>query len=499
MKSHTKESRGLGISGKSFLTAVGILAVLMAGTYLLTLFVPAGSFERAMQDGKETILAGTYHRIEGGIPFWKWLLSPLLVLGSSQGGTLIAVILFLLILGGTSNILNRTGTMRYMLGKVVHATGDRKYLLLVMVSLLFFSLGAFVGSTEEIVPMVPFAVALSLAFGWDEMVGLGMSLGAVACGFSTGVLNPFTTGVAQTFMGLPMFSGVSLRLLTYVVIYLALLGFLISRAGKCEKRAACGRDSVHSEENSRKGKSGIPILPPYASYMSAHPSGASQAFERDSRLEASVRFFAGTMLVCFGCIVLSAFLPGLSDFLLVLVALFFLVIGVGCGICSGEGRRRVGSYFFFGIISLLPSVLLILMAGSVQYTMTEAGILDTLLYWIVEAVEGLPVYGAVLCIFLFCMAINFFVSSGSAQAVLMMPLLAPLADLCGISRQLTVLAFLFGDGFSNLIYFTNPVLLIALSLAGVSYGRWIRWSARLHVMIFALCCLILMLGAAIGY
>lgn len=470
MKSHTKESRGLGVSGKSFLTAVGILAVLMAGTYLMTLFVPAGSFERIVQDGKETILAGTYHRIEGGIPFWKWLFSPFLVLGSSQGGTLTAVILFLLILGGTSNVLNRTGTMGYMLRKVVHATGGRRYLLLVMVSLLFFSLGAFVGSTEEIVPMVPFAVALSLAFGWDKMVGLGMSLGAVACGFSTGVLNPFTTGVAQSFMGLPVFSGISLRLFTYGVIYLALLGFLVSCARRCEKRTGSSQDS-----------------------------GPFQSFEQNPRLEVCVRIFAGTMLVCFGCIVASAFVPGLSDYLLVLVAISFLVIGVGCGISSGTGRRRAGSYFFFGVISLLPSVLLILMAGSVQYTMTEAGILDTVLYWIVEAVEGLSVYGAVLCIFIFCMGINFFVSSGSAQAVLMMPLLAPLADLCGISRQLTVLAFLFGDGFSNLIYFTNPVLLIALSLAGVSYGRWIRWSAGLHVMLFVLCCLILLLGAAAGY
>ena len=102
-------------------------------------------------------------------------------------------------------------------------------------------------------------------------------------------------------------------------------------------------------------------------------------------------------------------------------------------------------------------------------------------------------------IFLFTMIINFFVSSGSAEAVLLMPLLGPLSDLCGISRQLTVLAYNYGDGFSNLIYFTNPCLLIALSLAGISYGKWLKWSLKLQGMIAVCCCLILLLGTLVGY
>lgn len=445
-----EETKGLNISITSFMAALGILFALMALTYVLTLLIPGGN-----------------------IPFWKWLLSPVLVLGSAQGGTLLAVMIFLLVIGGTFNALDRSGTMDYMLRKIVHAAGHKKYLLLSMVTLFFLSMGAFVGSFEECIPLVPLSVVLAIAMGWDELVGLGMSLGAVACGFSTGVLNPFTTGVAQTLMDLPVFSGISLRLLTYVVIYGCLLLFLILYAKKCEKR------------NAAEGKN-------------ASAEGIS-AFVRKEHLEASMRFFVGTIGVCFLMILLSVFIPGLSDYLMVLVALFFLVAGVGCCICSKIKPRKAASYFGHGVLSILPSLLLILMAGSIQYTMNEAGIMDTILDFAVSMISGMPKQTGILCVFLFAMIINFFISSGSAEAVLLMPILAPLADVSGISRQLMVLAFNYGDGFSNLIYFTNPCLLIALSLVNVSYGRWIKWSLKLQVMIAVCCCAILLLGTVIGY
>ncbi len=445
-----KETKGLNISVTSFVAAIGILLALMTLTYILTLVIPGGN-----------------------IPFWKWLLSPILVIGSPQGGTLVAVMIFLLVIGGTFNALDRSGTMDYMLRKIVHAAGKRRYVLLSMVTLFFLSMGAFVGSFEECIPLVPLAVVLAVAMGWDELVGLGMSLAAVACGFSTGVLNPFTTGVAQTLMDLPVFSGISLRLLSYVVIYGCLLLFLIPYARKCEKCNGAVRKEM--------------------------PSESIGTFVQKEHLEASMRFFVGTIGVCFLVIVLSVFVPALSDYLMVLVAVFFLIAGVGCCICSQIKPRKAASYFGYGVLSILPSLLLILMAGSIQYTMNEAGIMDTILDFAVYLIAGMPKQTGILCVFLFAMIINFFVSSGSAEAVLLMPILAPLADVSGISRQLMVLAFNYGDGFSNLIYFTNPCLLIALSLVNVSYGRWIKWSLKLQVMIAVCCCSILLLGSAIGY
>ncbi len=469
----TKEKKGLDISAKSFVAAIGILLALMVVTYILTLVIPAGSYERIISDGRETIVDGSYHEISGGIPFWKWLLSPILVLGSAQSVTLIAVIVFLLVIGGTFNTLDRSGTMYYLLKKIVHFTGDNKYKLLAVVTLFFLSLGAFIGSFEECIPMVPLAVALALAMGWDEMVGIGMSLGAAACGFSTGVLNPFTTGVAQTLMGLPVFSGISLRLFTFILIYGCLLLSLIPYAKKCEKKNQTREESVTTDK--------------------------IQQYKRNEKLDRAVRFFVITLIICFATILLSAFVPAISDYIMIIVAVFFLIAGIGSCKCAGLGGRKIASYFGYGVLSILPSVLLILMAGSIQYTMTEAGILDTILHFAVGIISEMPVYTGILCIFLFTMIVNFFISSGSAEAVLLMPLLGPMADLSGISRQLTVLAFNFGDGFSNIIYFTNPCLLIGLSIVGISYGKWIKWSAKLQLMIFTVCCGMLLLGTVIGY
>ena len=442
------EEKGLSISINSFITAVGILAVLMIFTYILTLVIPGG-----------------------GIPFWKWLLSPTLVLGSEQGVTMCAVIVFLLVLGGTFNALDRSGTMDYMLRKIVHFARGRKYTLLALVTLFFLSMGAFIGSFEECIPMVPLVVALSIAMGWDALVGLGMSMGAVACGFSTGVLNPFTTGVAQTLMGLPAFSGISLRLLTYLAVYVCLLLFLIPYAKKCEKNV--GEVGTTAE--------GV------------------VSFVKNQEKEAAVRFFVVTLATCFLCILLSVFVKGLSDYLMIIVAVFFLIAGIGCCVCVKIGVKKSFFYFKYGVGSVLPSTLLILMAGSIQYTMTEAGIMDTILDFAVSVISQLSVYQGILCMFLFSMLINFFVSSGSAEAMLLMPIFGPLADSCGISRQLAVLAYNYGDGFSNLIYFTNPCLLIALNLVGISYGKWIRFSAKLQLMILIVCCMILLLGTAVGY
>lgn len=444
-----KENKGLNISAGSFIVAIGILIGLMVLTYILTLVIPGGS-----------------------IPFWKWALSPVLVLGSKQGGTLIAVMVFLLVIGGTFNALDRSGTMDYMLRKIVHAAGDKKYLLLAVVTLFFLSMGAFIGSFEECIPLVPLAVMLAVTMGWDELVGLGMSLGAVACGFSTGVLNPFTTGVAQALMGLPTFSGISLRLLTFVVVFTCLMLFLIPYAHKCEKK------------NAAKNKSDGPT---------------AVLFVKKDSMELSMRFFVGTIGVCFLMIALSVFIPGLSDYLMILVAVFFLIAGVGCCICSKIKARKAWSYFGYGMVTIMPSLLLIMMAGSIQYTMNESGIFEPISEFAQFFIMSMPKHAGILFIFLFAMLMNFFVSSGSAEAVLLMPIFASIVDSCDMSRQLMVLAFNYGDGFSNLIYFTNPCLLIALSLVGVSYVKWIKWSMKLQLMIAVCCCGILLLGSIIGY
>ena len=201
--SNQKEKKGLNISAKSFVTAIVIIFVLMILTYILTFMIPGG-----------------------GIPFWKWALSPVLVLGAKGNGSIIAVIAFLLVIGGIFNALEKCGLMKYMLDKMTARFGHKRYTLLAAITLFFMALGSFVGSFEECVPLVPIVVALAINLGWDALVGMGMSLLAIGCGFAAGICNPFTVGVAQELVGLPMFSGMWFRGISFLLIYAVLLGFL---------------------------------------------------------------------------------------------------------------------------------------------------------------------------------------------------------------------------------------------------------------------------------
>ena len=173
-------SEGLNIGVRSFLIAIGIIFILMVATYVLTLVVPGGEYARIPDaSGNMIIDAETgFHYTEGGIPLWKWILSPFLVLGAEGSGTIIAILIFLLVIGGVFNSLTACGMMNYMLGKIVDRFGSVKYRLMTVLVLFFMTLGSLVGSFEEVIPMTPIVVALSVALGWDAVTGVALQSGA---------------------------------------------------------------------------------------------------------------------------------------------------------------------------------------------------------------------------------------------------------------------------------------------------------------------------------
>ena len=203
-----QNKKGISISAKSFLAAIVIIFLLMVATYLLTFVIPGGEYTRIPdENGNMVIDPAGFRQVEGGLPFWKWLLSPLLVLGADGSAALIAVIIFLLVIGGVFNALTEHGLMNYMLSRLVARFGAVRYRLMAVLIFFFMAMGSLVGSFEEVVPLVPIVVSLALGLGWDAQTGLAMSLLAIGCGFAAGIANPFTIGVAQTLAGLPMFSG----------------------------------------------------------------------------------------------------------------------------------------------------------------------------------------------------------------------------------------------------------------------------------------------------
>lgn len=467
------------IGTRSFVTALIVLFALMIFTYALTFLLPAGEYERVVTDGTESIVNGTYHAVEGGMSFWKWLLSPFLALGSSGAFTVIAIIVFLLIIGGAFNGMDDCGVLSYMFNRVYRLAENRKYLLLPLVSLFFMSLGAFVGSFEECVPLVPIAVALAYSLGWDALTGLGMSLLAVGFGFSTGVCNPFTVGVAQELAGLPMFSGIWMRLLTFVLIYGLLMAFLIPYAKRIER-------------NPKRS-------PIYDPALIERWVSLRCEFVADKKKDRALVWFAVILGAGILMILSSSFVPLLQDIIMPAIGLVFLLAGTISSLVSGMGLKKYLKSFAKGMLNILPAVLLILMANSIRYTMLESRILDTILYKVVTLTQNAHSGVVVLLIYALALIMELFISSGSAKAFLLMPLISPIADLNGISRQISVLAYAFGDGFSNVFYPTNPVLLISLGIVGISYGKWFKWSAKIQLSILALTSALLLFANAIGY
>ena len=315
--------------------------------------------------------------------------------------------------------------------------------------------------------MAPIVVALSMALGWDAVTGVAISLLATGCGFAAGIANPFTIGVAQSLAGLPMFSGMWLRVLSFVLIYALLLWFIRSHAKKVERPAEEG--------------------------------GAGIEYMQDDRMDKGLRVFAVILGIGILIVLSSGFIKALQDYTMIIVALMFLSAGIASVLISGTGLRELGRTFLNGIIAIAPSILMILMASSIKYTMTEAKILDTLLYRAELMAGGMSKAGVVLFIYAICLVMNFFISSGSAKAFLLIPIIAPLAQLFGINMQLAIVAFAFGDGFSNVIYPTNAGLLITLGLSDVSYGKWFRYSWRFQLLNLILTSAILMFGLAVGY
>ena len=183
---------------------------------------------------------------------------------------------------------------------------------------------------------------------------------------------------------------------------------------------------------------------------------------------------------------------------MIIVAVTFLVAGIISVVATGRGGN-IPKTFFSGVGSVFAAVFMILMANSIKYTMVEGNILEPILQGMVNTAATLPGWTVILFIYLIVLVMNFFIASGSAKAFLLMPLIIPIAETFGISAQLCIVAFAFGDGFSNVLYPTNPVLLISLGLTDVDYGKWFKWSWKFQFLNLILTCGLLLLGLVIGY
>ena len=292
---------------------------------------------------------------------------------------------------------------------------------------------------------------------------------SIAFGYTAATFNPFNVGILQTMADLPLFSGLAYRLLFFVCVYVSLVLFLIVYAKKIEKNPE--KSLCYESDKELRVRFGAEV---------DDEALNNPALKKVDAISDSVKEL-------------------INNLPLVGMAILFTVGGIAAGYIAGIRGKALGGGFLEGVKTIAPCLPMIWAILSITYVLQEGNIIHTILYHVYNLTSSMSKTGALFAIFLFVVALEFIVGSGTAKAFLIMPIVLPLADLLGLTRQSIVLAFTMGDGFCNILYPTSGIMVIAIGMVGISYGKYLRWSWKLFVMEFGLAALAMLGVVAIGY
>lgn len=441
-----------------------LIFLLTAAVAVLTWVMPGGSFERATVNGREVVVAGTFEAVAAepqGIG--DLLRAPIRgFVGAAD------IIGFVLLVGATFGVVQQTGAIDGGLRSLAAAHGRSAFVRATWIPLfmILFSLGGAVfGMSEEVIPFILIFVPLALSLGYDSIVGVAIPFVGAGAGFAAAFMNPFTIGVAQGIAGLEQYSGLGYRLVCWTVVTLVAVAWVGAYARRV--RLAPERSPVYAIDRAR-----------------THLAAPADEVTLDGRRRLVLLVFAlGLGLLVWGVLARGWYIEE--------IAALFLAIGIVAGLVGGLDGEGIVKAGLSGARDLVATALLIAFARGILVIATDGKIIDSLLNTLAGWIGGLHPIISSQVMFILQSAINFFVPSGSGQAALTMPVMAPLSDLLGISRQTAVLAFQFGDGFSNLIIPTSAICMGVLALADVPWPVWARWMLPLQLVFLVVGCLLL--------
>ena len=471
-----KEKAFATINIKSFLTVVIVLMALLILCGVMTYLIPTGAYER---DGKGQIIMDTFTEGEvEGIAPWRVLTAPFRVFFKDGGITVVMICLFLLIMSGIFNLLEKTGGVKIFMSRIIRRLGSRHTPVICLTVLIFMLFGSFFGMYEELITLLPIMILFMLSLGLDTLMGLGVCLMAACFGFSAAITNPFSVGLASEVAGIAPADGVWLRVLFFILTYALLCGFLLLHLRRIKMNPAASLTYVQDQEKR------------------ANLDGSATAIEGGDRVFRAFTVFFGIQA---GILVLIASVRAISDYAIPILAVSFLVSGIVTGLAVCERKSDVWRYIGSGMLAMLPAVLMIALASAPKLVMTESGILDTVMHHMISLLEGRHPAVAILLVYALTLFLQIFISSASAKIFLIMPIILPVAQALGLSPKLVILAYCMADGFTDVILPTNPILLIGLSMMGVSYGKWLKWTWALQLALLCASVGVLLFGVFIGY
>ncbi len=472
-----KEQAYSNINLRSFVAVVALLLVLLFFCGSLSYFIPQGAFAR---DADGNILPGTYEAgIVSGISPWRVITAPARVFASADAVTIIMISVFLLIMSGVFNLLDKTNGIKVFIVHIMRRLRDRGGPVVCITVLLFMLFGSLFGMFEELVTLLPLIIVFMLSMKMDTMVGLGACLMAACFGFSTAITNPFSVGTAAQLAGIPVASGVWLRILFFLIVYLVLCVFL---TGYLKKITANPQSSPTYKNDIKKREKVIGTI-----------DDLPEDHQRIFRIYAGFFAIQGVLLIAIACI------RAISGFAIPILAASFLISGLIAGQIVCRKFLPVIGYFCKGAAAMLPAVLMIALASSVKLVMEESNIIDTVMHAMLQLLTGRGKLVTILLLYALILFLQLFIGSASAKIFLVMPIILPITETLGISPTLVILTYCMADGFTDVFLPTNPVLLIGLSMANVSYWKWLKWTWKLQVLLLLISILVLFFGAWIGY
>lgn len=423
-----------------------LLLIIVAFVAALTYVMPAGAFERVLDEetGRELVKSGTYAVTESNPTSLVELFSAVFR-GLVKASDIIALIF---VIGGAFGIVARTGAIAAGLGSLVKKLQGREAVMVAIIMTAFAVCGATFGMAEESLPFVVILVTVALKMGFDPIVGVAMVVIGLYCGYSAGPLNPFNTGIAQGVAELPLFSGIGLRIVL-------MAGALV---------IAITITVLHGKKYKKLGIDNTKLLEEFKAEEERPITGTDKII---------LAILAATIVVLiYGVVSYGWYFNEIT-------ALFF-GMGLLIGLIYRKGNlNQISRDFVEGAGEMTTAAIFVGLSRAILVVMEDGMIMDTFVYWLSLPLSQLNSVFAAWGMYLSQGLINFFIPSSTGQAVVVMPILSPLSDLIGVTRQTAVLAYQCGDGFWNMITPTHSVLMASLGLAKVPFGKWFKFAVKI--------------------
>jgi uncharacterized ion transporter superfamily protein YfcC len=423
---------------------------------ILTWILPGGSYDRVdkkVGDTTRTVLVeNTFKKGESHPQTFAIFTAP--IKGFLKLGDIIA---FIFIVGGAFYMLNETGAIAAGIQRLVKILKGKEFLVIPIVMVIFSLFGAAFGMCEEAMPFVLIFVPMAISLGYDSLVGISLTFLAAGVGFAGAFINPFTLQIAQGIAGVRPLSGMGYRILIWVVITAFVIIWVMIYAAKIKKNPQ--KSIMYDLDQKWRDKL-------------AQQQAESGDFTWRHGLSLMV-LLAGIVFMILGVIIWHWYIKELAG--------LFLAMGLTAGIVAGQGPNQLAKSFIDGCKDIASAALVVGFVGGIIVILEDGGIMDTILYGMASATEDLPRLIAADAQYALQMVVNFFIPSGSTKAALTIPLMAPLADLSDITRQTAILAYQFGDGFTNMIIPTSGVTVGTLAMAKIPFERWFKWNFPMQI------------------